>query len=337
MEYKFSILLLNKALLDDDDVKYLNKFLIKNGKILLNKKEFNENIFKSLINWITNRRFSYNLKEIRNASIFVIENYKNKSPLPESFYISTVRVFSMLNEKEKFIPLLNDGLRYYPFSTDLNMYKSDFLLSEDNILDSLKILIKTKTLFKKKLTKEFKRRVEIAVSTAEKIVKHDLKIISNKKLVISIQKSVLDLMGKQLKAEHFWNLFFLGWNIMANTTVIKIKENLSYIHLLSNKEASKISFYSLKHTINNRNNSFSWYITCLILIETYKLKTGFLCLRKASVIFPESNTKWNYLRLVFLKKSIHYFIFKLPKLYPIKFFNLFFKISLKIFFKKSLN
>ena len=32
----------------------------------------------------------------------------------------------MLNEKEKFIPLLNDGLRYYPFSTDLNMYKSDF-------------------------------------------------------------------------------------------------------------------------------------------------------------------------------------------------------------------
>ena len=103
MEYKFSILLLNKALLDDDDVKYLNKFLIKNGKILLNKKEFNENIFKSLINWITNRRFSYNLKEIRNASIFVIENYKNKSPLIESFYISTVRVLCLMKKRNLFL------------------------------------------------------------------------------------------------------------------------------------------------------------------------------------------------------------------------------------------
>ena len=89
-------------------------------------------------------------------------------------------------------------------------------------------------------------------------------------------------MGDRLTAKHLWNLFNSWWEYYGpNTTVIKIKENLSYIHLLSNKEASKISFYSLKHTINNRNNSFSWYITCLILIETYKLKTGFFMLKKS--------------------------------------------------------
>ena len=98
MEYKLSILLLKKGLLDDD-IKELNEILIRNGKLLLHNKDFKESIFKSLINWIIKKRKSYNLTEIRNASIFVIENYKNKSPLPESFYISTMRVFLCLMKK----------------------------------------------------------------------------------------------------------------------------------------------------------------------------------------------------------------------------------------------
>ena len=195
----------------------------------------------------------------------------------------------MLNEKEKFIPLLNDGLRYYPFSTDLNMYKSDFLLSENNILDSLKILIKTKNLFEKNLPDEFNRRVELAVSKAEKIIEYDLKKSSNKKLIISIQKSILDLLGKKINAEHFWNLVLSWWSYYGpKKTEIKIKENLSYIYLLSNEEFSKLSFYVLNHTINNQNNSCAWYINCLILLKTNKIRSLIYAYIKSIIIFPNT-------------------------------------------------
>ena len=96
-------------------------------------------------------------------------------------------------------------------------------------------MIKTKTLFKNKLPKEFKRRVEIAVSTAEKIVKYDVKNISNKKLIISIQKSILDLLGEAIKSRTFLeSCSFLVELLWSKKTEVKIKENLS-VYILTFK------------------------------------------------------------------------------------------------------
>ena len=64
MEYKLSILILNKGLIDDD-VKRLKKILIKSGKKLLNKDKLKKTIITSLINWIINKSFSSNPEDVK--------------------------------------------------------------------------------------------------------------------------------------------------------------------------------------------------------------------------------------------------------------------------------